>query len=83
MNKANVELIVPTIQEKYEVFIPINKRIKEIIILVNKVINEITDGQYPVMNNLSLINGETGKAFDYNKTAKEEGIINGIKIILM
>ena len=41
-SKINVELIVPSILEKYNIFLPANKTIGEIIVILNKTINEIT-----------------------------------------
>ena len=40
-NKINIELIVPSIGEKYSVFIPVNKTIGEVIVILNKLLNEI------------------------------------------
>ena len=43
-NKVCVDLIVPSIEERYNVFIPVNKKTIEIIFLLNKAINDMTDG---------------------------------------
>ena len=42
-NKVLVELIVPQIDEKYNVYIPINKKIGNVIVLLNKAISELTN----------------------------------------
>lgn len=39
-NKVCVDLIVPSIEERYNVFIPVNKKTIEIIFLLNKDDNE-------------------------------------------
>ena len=38
-NKINVELLVPSIKEKYNISIPVSKTIGEVIIILNKTIN--------------------------------------------
>ncbi|MGN1337480.1 MAG: hypothetical protein ACI4WW_03295 [Candidatus Coprovivens sp.] len=82
-NKVCVDLIVPGIEEKYNVFIPINKKTIEIIFLLNKAINEMSNGEFPITPNLSLINAENGTVYDVDKNFKENNIINGTRIILL
>ena len=43
-NKVCVELIVPAIEERYNVFVPINKKTLEVIYLLSKAINEMSNG---------------------------------------
>ena len=82
-NKVLVSLIVPSIEERYNVFIPINKKTIEIIFLLNKAINDMTDGSFPMSSNLSLIDGETGVIYDVEGTFKENNILNDTKLILI
>lgn len=82
-NKVNVDVIVPSLEKKFNLFIPVNKTVLEIIYLINKAINDLTKGSYPMMNNLSLIDGFTGKKYDVNKTVKENGILNGSRLIII
>lgn len=82
-NKVCVELIVPSIEERYNVFIPINKKTIEIIFLLNKAISEMTDGEFPMSDHLSLINGETGIAYDVDMTIFENNILNDARLILI
>ncbi|MBE6148012.1 MAG: methyltransferase [Firmicutes bacterium] len=82
-NKVNVDVMVPALEEQYNVFIPVNKRTIEIIFLLNKAINELSSGSFPISEELSLVDGFTGSIYDTNKTIKENKILNGSKIILM
>lgn len=82
-NKVCVELIVPAIEERYNVFIPINKKTLEVIYLLSKAINEMSNGFFEISDQVSLINGNTGLMYDVDKTFLENGILNGSKIILM
>ena len=45
-NKVLIELIVPEIDEKFDLFIPVNKRIGNLIVLLNKSVSELTNGAY-------------------------------------
>lgn len=82
-NKVCVDLIVPSIEERYNIFIPINKKTIEIIFLLNKAINDMSNGSFPMSDALSLINADNGTIYDTDKTVLENGILNGTKLILI
>lgn len=82
-NKVCVDLIVPSIEERYNVFIPVNKKTIEIIFLLNKAISDMTDGNFPMSNNLSLINADSGIIYNVDNTFLENNILNGTKLILI
>jgi hypothetical protein len=82
-NKVCVDLIVPGIEERYNVLIPINKKTLEVIYLLNKAINEMTDGSFVMSEHLSLINADSGMVYDLDKNFLENNILNGAKLILL
>ena len=82
-NKLLVTVIVPLLEEKYEVFIPIGKRVSDIIKYFEKALKEMTNGYYPDKEDSVIIDAESGNVFDVNITVKETKMINGSKIILL
>ncbi|MBQ6816922.1 MAG: hypothetical protein IJO27_00660 [Bacilli bacterium] len=82
-NKVCVELRVPMIERNFDIFIPVNKKTIEIVFLLNSAINEMTDGNFPMNNHLSLIDGRTGAIYKTDLTIKENQISNGSKLILL
>ena len=82
MDKVMVEVYVPILENKYNVFIPVNKNIQAVIQLLNKAIYEMTNGVYSMKSSL-LCDKETGNIFDLNKNVKDAGIKNGTKLILI
>lgn len=82
-NKVCVDLIVPGIEERYNVFIPVNKKTIEIIFLLNKAINDMTNGAYAMNEHLSLINADDGTVYNVDNTFLENNILNGAKLILL
>ena len=82
-NKVCVDLIVPGIEERYNVLIPINKKTLEVIYLLNKAINEMTDGSFVMSEHLSLINADSGMVYDLDKNFLENNILNGANLILL
>jgi len=82
-NKVLVDVIVPLLEEKYQLYIPINKRISVVIKLIEKALNEMTNGYYPIKEGSVIIDVESGNVFDINITIKESKMINGSQIILL
>lgn len=83
-NKILIGVIVPLLEENFEIYIPVNKRISTVIKLIEKSLNEITNGYYPTQKeNSVIIDEESGSVFDVNLTVKESKMINGSKIILI
>lgn len=81
-NKINVDLIVPSIGERYNIFIPVNKTIGEVIVILNNTINNMT-GYFPVVNNLSILDVMNNKIYESNVDVKSAGIKNGAILALI
>lgn len=82
-NKILIELIVPEIEETYNLYIPVNKRIGNIIILVTKAIFDLSSGTYSINSGSSLYNRETGQKYSVNDLVRQTDIRNGTSLILM
>lgn len=82
-NKVLVELIIPEIDETYNVYIPINKTIGETIALLNKAVYDLSDGIYNGGNKNFIYNKDTGEKYDINKKVYDTDIRNGTGIILI
>lgn len=81
-NKVNVDLIVPSIGEKYNIFIPVNKTVGEVIQILNNTINDLT-GCFPQNNYLSLLDVIENKFYDFNEEVINTGIKNGTILALI
>ena len=82
-NKVLVELVVPTIESSFDVYLPINKRIGNIITLLNKTVSEFSEGCYEGSNQTSLYNRETSEKYDANTLLYNTDIRNGTTLILL
>ncbi|MBQ9071719.1 MAG: methyltransferase [Bacilli bacterium] len=80
-NKILVTVLVPMIEEEYDVYIPISKKIKVTTKLLVKTISELSEGHFPLKENSVLISNNL--ILDNNFTVKECGIKNGDKIVLI
>ncbi|MBR6690243.1 MAG: hypothetical protein IKL65_02815 [Bacilli bacterium] len=81
-NKVNIDLIVPAIGKRYNVFIPVNKTVGEVIVILNKTINEII-GCFPMNNTLVLFNVVDNVIYDYKMEVINSGIVNGSVLALI
>lgn len=82
-NKVCINLIVPILEARYNVFVPVNKKTIEIIFLLNKAITNMTNDSYKINNQSKLINADTGVIYDVNLTIKENDIMNSSTLILL
>lgn len=82
-HKVLVEVYVPEIDIKYNLFIPASKRIGNVILNLVKAINELSQGAYPVSTNHALMNSETCMIYNLDLNLKEAEILNGTKLILL
>ena len=81
--KILVEVYVPNLDIKYNVFIPASRKVSNVIIDLIKGIHELSDGAYPVNSRHALMNGDTCEIYNNNVNIKESGIKNGTKLLLV
>ena len=81
-NKINVDLIVPGVDEKYNVFIPVNKTIGEVIIILSNMINDLTSC-FSYNNTLCLLDIYENKIYPFDVDVKSSGIKNGAVLALI
>ncbi len=82
-NKVLVELVVPIIEKKYDIYLPVNRRVGNAIGLIIKGINEFNGGDYEFDSKISLYNSFTGTKYNNNDLIRKTDIRNGTKLILM
>lgn len=82
-NKILIELEIPLIEKKYDLFIPINKKIGTIKRLIENALVDLTDNAYVPRDDSNFYSKETGQIFDINKTVRDTELRNGSRIILL
>ena len=81
--KVLVHILIPEIDQEYDVFIPINIRIGTVIELLNKSLMELTNGIYQPRNNRNLYNLEDSGIYQINDLVRQTNIRNGVSIVFM
>ena len=82
-NKILIELEVPLIEKKYDLFIPINKKVGTVKSLIEKALIELTDNYYEIKEDANLYSKDTGNIYDVNLTIRDTDLQNGSRIILL
>ncbi len=82
-NKILVELEIPLIEKKYDLFIPVNKKVGTIKKLIEASLVELTDSTYVISEDTNFYNKELGTIYDVNQTVRDTDLKNGSRIILL
>ena len=82
-NKILIELEIPLIEKKYDLFIPINKKVGTIKSLIEDALVELTEDAYKIKESTNLYSKETGAIYDVNQTVRDTDLKNGSRVILL
>ena len=83
MNRVLVNLYVPLMEKKYNIWIPVNRSINCIIKGFISGINSLNQIKYDVKKNYPrLYNKENATIYDYNMKVIDTDIRNGTELIL-
>ena len=84
MNKYLITVIVPVIEEEYDLYIPNNKKVGTIKTLILDTLKELSNNTFNKnINEVRLLDRETGSEFENNVYIKDSNIRNGSKIIII
>lgn len=83
MKKVLVEVFVPVIDAKYDVFIPSASQMSEVLELLKKAVTDLSKGRFVATNETALCYRENGAIINVNMTVFELGIHNGSKLMLI
>lgn len=83
MKKVLVEVYVPVIEARYDVFIPCASQMSEVLELLKKAVADLSDGQFIPTGETTLCYRESGAIINVNMSLYELGIHNGSKLMLI
>lgn len=81
--KILVNVSVPAIGQKHDIFIPDDIRIKSVISLIAEAISEISNHLYVSSGNEALCSAEKNILLRSNATLAQYGIQNGDHLVMM
>ena len=83
MNKVLVEVFVPVIDARYDVFIPNTSQMSEVLELLKKAVKDLSGGRFIATDETAVCYRENGSIINVNMTVYELGIHNGSKLMLI
>lgn len=82
-NKVLIKLIVPEMQESYDLFIPVNEYIWKIVKLSVKAVYDLSGNTLDMNKDYYLINVENNNLYQDNQIVLNTDIRNFSKLILL
>ncbi len=82
-NKILIELEIPLLEKKFDLFIPINKKIGTVKRLIEESLKDLTDTNYEIKEDTNLYSKDTGDIYDVNKNVRDTDLQNGSRVILL
>ena len=82
-NKVLIKLIVPEIDETFDLFIPVNELIWKIKKLAAKAINDLTGGSLDIEKDYVLINKNNNTIYDNNALVINTYIRNETELLFI
>ena len=82
-NKVLVTVNVPSLENKYDVYIPVNRKIYSVIKMICNSLFTISQGSFIIKDNYLLYDANTGNIYDINALVRDTDIRNGSTIILL
>ncbi len=83
MSKIIVEVYLPVAQTEYDLLIPADMPFYKVTPLVAQIVTGVAEGFFISDDNSLLVDRDNGIAFDINMTAREMGLKNGSRIMLV
>ena len=82
-NKVLVELVIPILEESFDVYIPVNLKLGNVIELCSKAVSDLSGGYFTISDTSVLYNGYTGVQYGVDILVRNTDIRNGTRLILM
>ena len=82
-NKVLVSVNVPSLEEKYDIYIPVNRKIHSVLKMIMMSLYELSRGSFDMQKKYVLYNALTGTMYDMNMLVRDTDIRNGSMIILL
>ena len=83
MQKVLVEVFVPVIHARYDVFIPLASQMSEVLELLKKAVSDLSNGLFIATEETAVCYRDNGSIININMTVYELGIHNGSKLMLI
>ena len=67
-NKILIELLVPSIEKTYDLYVPVNKKVGTVKRLIEDALADLSNKNYVPRKDTNFYSYETGNIYDVNQT---------------
>lgn len=82
-NKVLVKLLVPAIDESFDIFVPVNEVVWKIKKMILKCVNDISSCNFDLDTDYVLLNKTTSKIYNNNEVIIDTDIRNGTELLII
>ena len=82
-NKILIKVIVPELEESYDIFVPVNELVWKVKVLISKAISDLNGGVLNIKDNYVLINNYISQIYGNNEKIISTDIRNATELILI
>jgi hypothetical protein len=82
-NKVLVSVIVPILENNYDIYFPVNRKISNVIKMIKSSLQGLSQGSFDMDKQYVLYNKDNGEPYDMNILVRESNIRNGSSVILL
>jgi hypothetical protein len=82
-NKVLVSVIVPILENNYDIYFPVNRKISNVIKMIKSSLQGLSQGSFDMDKQYVLYNKDNGEPYDMNILVIESNIRNGSSVILL
>ncbi len=82
-NKVIVKVLVPVLDETFDLFIPANKKIGKVIELIGNYLKTSTNEVFDFNDHIEIYNRITGELYNPDTLVKNSNIRNGSELIML
>ena len=82
-NKVLVNIIIPEIEQSFDLYLPLNKKVSTILVLIDKAISQTHKRNYFLTKKSLLMEYQTGTKYDGDSFIRDTNIKNGTRLILL
>jgi hypothetical protein len=83
MEKVLVEVLLPSANKSFDIYIPLASRMSEVLMLISAALSDLSDGKYKATEDAVLCDATSGIIFNVNMPVAELGIKNCSKLMLI
>ena len=82
-NKVLVSVIVPILENNYDIYFPVNRKISNVIKMIKSSLQGLSQGSFDMDKQYVLYNKDNGEPYDMNILVRDSDIRNGSNVILL